>query len=92
MKKKILAIAMFVALGLSASAQIGQYSQSQTDGFFANNDYTEYRESPFGDIMPLLPTSHGFEYDADAESVPVGSGLLLLGGMALAYGMRKKKD
>ena len=38
MKKKILAIAMFVALGLSASAQIGQYSQSQTDGFFANTD------------------------------------------------------
>ena len=82
MKKKILAIAMFVALGLSASAQ--------SDGFFSSGRYSEYREDSWAKNMPLLP-GHGNDYDFAAEA-PLGSGLLLLGGMALAYGMRKKKD
>ena len=80
MKKKILAIAMFVALGLSASAQ--------SDGFFSSS-YSEYREESWAQNMPILPGQHGMEYDFTAEA-PLGSGLLLLGGMALAYGMRKK--
>lgn len=84
MKKKILAIAMFVALGLSASAQ--------SDGFFASN-YSEYREggstdSPMGTMPSIF--GHNLTGDQNAEETPVGSGLLLLGGMALAYGMRKK--
>ena len=80
MKKKILAIAMFVALGLSASAQ--------SDGFFSSS-YSEYREDSWAQNMPILPGQHGTEYDFAAEA-PLGSGLLLLGGMALAYGMRKR--
>ena len=80
MKKKILAIAMFVALGLSANAQ--------SDGFFSNS-YSEYREDSWAQNMPVLPGQHGTQYDFAAEA-PLGSGLLLLGGMALAYGMRKK--
>ena len=80
MKKKILAIAMFVALGLSANAQ--------SDGFFSSS-YSEYREDSWAQNMPILPGQHGTEYDFAAEA-PLGSGLLLLGGMALAYGMRKK--
>ena len=80
MKKKILAIAMFVALGLSANAQ--------SDGFFSGG-YSEYREDSWAQNMPILPGQHGTEYDFTAEA-PLGSGLLLLGGMALAYGMRKK--
>ena len=82
MKKKILAIALFVALGLSANAQ--------SDGFFSSGRYSEYREDSWAENMPILPVQHGSTYDFAAEA-PLGSGLLLLGGMALAYGMRKKK-
>ena len=81
MKKKILAIAMFVALGLSASAQ--------SDGFFSSGRYSEYREDSWAQNMPVLPGQHGTQYDFAAEA-PLGSGLLLLGGLALAYGIRKK--
>ena len=78
MKKKILAIAMFVALGLSANAQ--------SDGFFTSN-YNEFRENtnPMGDMPAMI--GHGLEAD---QKAPVGNGLLILGGLALAYGMRKK--
>ena len=77
MKKKILAIAMFVALGLSANAQ--------SDGFFASN-YNEFREdNTMGDMPAMI--GHGLEAD---QKAPVGNGLLILGGLALAYGMRKK--
>ena len=79
MKKKILAIAMFVALGLSASAQ--------SDGFFASN-YSEFRENT--DPMGVMPATIGHGYTMD-KTAPVGNGLLILGGLALAYGMRKKK-
>ena len=76
MKKKILAIAMFVALGLSASAQ--------SDGFFTSN-YSEFRDNPMGDMPAMI--GHGYSMD---QTAPVGNGLLILGGLALAYGMRKK--
>ena len=79
MKKKILAIALFVALGLSASAQ--------SDGFFTSN-YSEFRENtePMGNMPAII--GHGYSMD---KTAPVGNGLLILGGLALAYGMRKKK-
>ena len=65
MKKKILAIAMFVALGLSASAQ--------SDGFFSSS-YSEYREDSWAQNMPVLvlPGQHGTGYDFAAEA-PLGS-------------------
>ena len=78
MKKKILAIAMFVALGLSASAQ--------SDGFFASN-YNEFRD---GNKMGGEPAMIGHGLEAD-QKAPVGNGLLILGGLALAYGIRKMK-
>ena len=89
MKKIILAIALFVALGLSANAQ--------SDGFFSSSyTYDENRNAPDANGWELfnMPSiiGHGYEYDQNADPAPIDSGLLLLGGMALAYGMRKKKD
>ena len=72
------------------------YAQDgSTDGFFKSN-YEMYREenAEWG-TMPLLPRTHGYEYDYDAEDpeqVPVGSGLLLLGVMGVGYLAIKKKD
>ena len=87
MKKIILAISLFAAVSFSANAQ--------SDGFFTSSYmYDENRNAPDANGWELMPSiiGHGLDYDMDAESVPVGSGLLLLGGMALAYGMRKRKD
>ena len=83
MKKIILAIALFVALGLSANAQ--------NDGFFSTgSNYKEYREDVWAQNMPVLPGQHGSQYDFAAESAPIGSGLLVLAGLGLAYAMRRK--
>ena len=86
MKKIILAIALFVALGLSANAQ--------SDGFFSSSyTYDENRNAPDADGWDLfnMPSiiGHGYEYDQNAEA-PVGSGLLILAGLGVAYAMRKK--
>ena len=86
MKKIILAIALFVALGLSANAQ--------SDGFFSSSyTYDENRNAPDANGWELfnMPSiiGHGYEYDQNAEA-PVGSGLLILAGLGVAYAMRKK--
>ena len=84
MKKYIITLVFALGLGLNLSAQ--------SDGFFSNSSYTEFREenNNWG-TMPLLPNQHGTQYDFAAEA-PLGSGLLLLGGLALAYGLRKKNS
>ena len=80
MKKIILAIALFAAVSVSA----------QSDGFFTYNSYEEERTENEWSIMPALPATHGICDDYDA--VPLGSGLLLLGGMAVFYARRKKSN
>ena len=76
MKKIILAIALFAAVSANA----------QSDGFFTSS-YNNYRETT--DEWGTMPTMIGHGYDTD-QSAPLGSGLLLLAGMGLAYGIRKK--
>ena len=81
MKKIITTIIFAVAFGMNLSAQ--------SDGFFSNGSYSEYRgdEEQWGSAMPVIPGQHGLNFSVQA---PLGSGLLILGGMALAYGMRKR--
>lgn len=70
------------------------YAQGQaTDGFFKSN-YQEYREENLNwGKMPMLPTTHGYNFDYSAEApAPLGSGLLLLGAMGIGYLSLKKKD
>ena len=82
MKKYIITLVFAIGLGMNLSAQ--------GDGFFANGNYSEYREDAgWANGMPLLPNQHGTQSDFAAEA-PLGSGLLLLGGLALVYGIRKK--
>lgn len=83
-----------VGFGMSLSAQqFGKPYSNQTDGFFSSNRYEEYREdnTEWGK-MPLLPKTHGYNYDYDAENVPLGSGLLILAGMGIGYAVRKRKE
>ena len=83
MKKLITTTIFTIAFMMNLNAQ-------GRDGFFTYNKVEELRTENNWSIMPMLPASHGFEYDYDA-SAPLGSGLLILGGLALAYGMRKRK-
>ena len=76
MKKIILAIALFAAVSANA----------QSDGFFTYNNVEEQRSNESWGSMPAM-IGHGLDGD---QSAPLGSGLLLLAGMGLAYGFRKK--
>ena len=76
MKKIILAIALFAAVSANA----------QSDGFFTYNNVEEQRTNESWGSMPAM-IGHGLEGD---QSAPLGSGLLLLAVMGLAYGFRKK--
>ena len=84
MKKRLMIISSIIILGCSNLF-------AQNDGFFSNGNYSEYREenNEWG-TMPLLPTSHGSQYDFAAEA-PLGSGIVLLAAMGLAYGRKKLK-
>lgn len=83
MKKIILAIALFAAVSASA----------QSDGFFSYKNYDEENRTinEWG-TLPTLPSTHGLDFDQSASNTPLGSGLLLLGGMAVFYARRKKSN
>ena len=82
MKKLIITVIFALFMGMTMSAQ--------SDGFFAYTDVDNRGGSDEWGALPTLPASHGFTTDQDA--VPLGSGLLLLGGLALAYGLRKRNS
>lgn len=56
------------------------------DGFFTYSNYDNRQDSEWGE-MPGLPQSYGLTGN---QSAPLGSGFLILGGLALGYAVRKK--
>lgn len=93
MKRYILTIALAIGLGLNLNAQSQQRNSS--DGFFTSS-YSEYREEDqeWG-TMPLLPGTHGSNFDysaAPAEPAPIGSGLLILTSLGLGYASLRRKN
>lgn len=83
MKKLIMTVIFALFMGMTMSAQ--------SDGFFAYSDFDNYRGgSDEWGALPTLPASHNLNYDYEANPAPLGSGLLLLGGMAILYARRRK--
>ena len=78
MKRYIITLVLAVGLGFNLSAQ--------NDGFFTYSNYDNRQDSEWGE-MPGLPHSYGL---TDNQSAPLGSGFLILGGLALGYAVRKK--
>ena len=78
MRKYITTIIFALGLGMSLNAQ--------SDGFFMSN-YSEYREMEEWGNLPNLPGSHGYinDYSCVEQEAPLGSGLLILGALALGY-------
>ena len=86
MKRYIILAVLSIVLTSNINAQIGNYSQSTSDGFFKQNYEAEYRAYDEWGAMPRM-LGHGIETNQNA---PLGSGLLLLAGMGVAYGIKKK--
>ena len=86
MKKIALAIALVLALGLAANAQMGI-----SDAFF--NDWAQsdfLRDGGLGLMLPGLPGDHGLGGDVPA---PLGSGLIILGALGAGYAtLRRRKE
>lgn len=81
-----------IAVGFTANLN-AQIEYRTTDGFFLQNKST-YRSEHSNELMPMLPSSYNSIYDFDAtgnNNTPLGTGLLLLTGMAMTYSMKKKK-
>ena len=87
MKKVVLAIALVLALGFGANAQIGL-----SDAFFndwATSDFL--RDGGLGLVLPTLPGDHGF--GGDVPGAPLGSGLFILGALGAVYAtLRRRKE
>ena len=76
--KKYITLAIFaIGFGMNVNAQ--------GDGFFSSS-YNEFRETEDWGTMPAI-IGHGNTAD---QSAPLGSGLLVLAGLGVAYAMRKK--
>lgn len=82
MKKLIITTIFALFMGMTMSAQ--------SDGFFAYSDFDNRGGSDEWGALPTLPASHNLNYDYEANPAPLGSGLLLLGGLAILYARRKK--
>ena len=80
MKKILFAIALVLAMGFGAKAQIGL-----TDAFF--NDWAQ--SDMMRDLTLInLPTDHGMTGDVSA---PLGSGLLVLTALGAGYAVARRK-
>lgn len=89
MRKLLVTFAIVATLGFSANAQF--QSNTQSDGFFSSTTPSDgYRtETGSGEVPALaLPFRNS---DAN-QPAPIGSGLLLLAGMGLAYAAKRKND
>lgn len=85
MKKLLIILSLVTTMCLSVNAQ------NTSDGFFSTSTpSTNYRDGSAteGSFFPVAP---GQEIYGD-QPAPVGSGLLLLAGMGLAYAMRRKQS
>ena len=89
MKKKItLAVAILAVACNFGFAQNYMLEQRQADGFFAMQSEASREGTDWGTMPAIM--AHGLTGNQNADA-PLGSGLLLLAGMGLAYGMRKRK-
>ena len=82
MKKLIITITLALGLGMSLNAQ--------NDTFFTYNNYDTDRSSSWGTEAPGIPNVHGLSEDYQVVETPLGSGIILLAGMAIAYGRKRR--
>ena len=84
MKKLTLTLAIVLGLGLTSFAQGGLFQRGDSPEKSGNRDAN----------APLLPLEHGTSSNADADQVPVGTGIAVLAVLGGAYllGKRSKEE
>ena len=84
MKKILLTILVAVSVALTANAQ-GSY-----DGFFSTGSESNNRQGSTVEwgALPNVPNTGAYSN----QSAPLGTGVLLLAGMSVAYALRRKKE
>ena len=88
MKKIIIAIAIVMMLGFTASAQRGG-----TDSFFSNNDsnYGFRGEGDMDDPNNLINLPGGGFGGTQDQNLPLGSGLVILTALGAGYAVTRKR-
>lgn len=83
MKKILLTILVAVTIVLTANAQ-------SYDGFFSTGSEGNNRQGSTVEwgALPTVPNTGTYSN----QNAPLGSGLLLLTGMGVAYALRRKKE
>lgn len=92
MKKHIILFAITLGLALNLNAQIIS-NDSKNDAFFSSS-FSDFREgtSSSSSNWGEMPMIIGHSYDTNQNALPLGSGLLIMTGLGLAYCIRKKQD
>ena len=85
MKKLILTIAIVLGLAMTSFAQGGLFQRGESPDKGGNRE---------GSNAPLLPLEHGGTNSADADQVPVGTGIAILAALGGAYlvGKRRREE
>lgn len=89
MKKFLVTLSIVMTLGFGANAQM-QSVISSSDGFFSSNTTTEENREGETGLFPTLP-GRNLTGDQDASPTPIGSGLLILAGLGVAYAARRRE-
>ncbi len=64
--------------------------KSQSDGFFLHHQECRNDNALEWEELIMLPKTHGLDYNYPANEVPLNSGLILLVGMGICYGLYRK--
>jgi hypothetical protein len=89
MKKRLALAITIIALASNISLAQNYRMDNGSDAFFITENNGNRQSSDNGD-WDLIPALFGHGYTTN-QAAPLGSGLLILGGMALGYGIRKRK-
>ena len=63
---------------------------SQSDNFFLYHQEYRYDNDSEWEELIMLPRTHGLDYNYPANEAPLNSGLILLVGMGICYGLSRK--
>ena len=87
MKKILLTLGIIMTMLFCANAQYGQ-----SDAFFNNWDDNDDRLDISEGFSFVLPGTHGYMFDTNGTTTPLGSGLLVLATLGAGYAASKRKS
>ena len=90
MRKKLALAITIIAIASNISLAQNYRMDTGSDGFFTTEGNGNRTGSSDNNEWAFIPELMGHGLTTN-QAAPLGSGLLILGGMALGYGIRKRK-